>query len=259
MARTRTLAQLVARVRYQADVEGLTSRHPDSDIRQLINDSWQTLRELVTEHGSPLFLKATSGTMTAGAIVPDASGAPNLEAGFGTINLPADCLRVHGVDVEVNGQLLPLEPLPFNSRDDWQDWWGNNRTDAPFGFVVYDIGQESTTTVAAGKIALLPAPDEPYSYTIWYLPHWVDISTDSHVFNVYAGWEQWLIWDVVIKIAGRDNDSRNTYQIAMTERQRNQDRLLASARVQRSGVRTVQDSRGRKRWTRIRSQRWEGA
>ena len=148
---------MVARVRYQADVEGLTSRHPDSDIRQLINDSWQTLRELVTEHGSPLFLKATSGTMTAGAIVPDASGGPNLEAGFGTINLPADCLRVHGVDVEVNGQLLPLEPLPFNSRDDWQDWWGNNRTDAPFGFVVYDIGQESTTTVAAGKIALLPA------------------------------------------------------------------------------------------------------
>ncbi len=243
MARTRTVTELIADVRYRANIEGETARHPDANIQRLLNESWQELRELVSDAGYPYYLKAKSGTLTAGAMTPDSASDPALKAAFGTLPLPTDCLRVYGVDIEIDGGMVELEPLAFERRNAYQV--GSTRAGRPIGFYPYDMGQESTTTVTAGALAIMPAPDTTYKYTLWYLPIWTDISTTS-VFNGFASAEQWVIWDTVLKICARDNDRAGTAAVAAGERTREAERLKTMATAQRAGPRRVHDSRSRR-------------
>lgn len=230
---------MIADVRYRANIEGETARHPDANLERLINESWQEFREVISDAGYPYYLKAKSGTLTAGPMTPDAS-VPTLQAAFGTLPLPADCLRVYAVDVEIDGKMVELEPLAFERRNAYQ--LNATKIGRPQGFYPYDMGQESTTTVTAGALAIIPASDSAYRYTLWYLPVWTDISTTS-VFNGLASGEQWVIWDVCVKVTARDNDRQNIFQIAMAERAREQERLTTMATAQRAGPRRVHDTR----------------
>ncbi len=243
MARTRTVTEMIADVRYRANIEGETARHPDANLQRLINESWQELRELVSDAGYPFYLKAKSGTLTVGAMTPDAVSDATMKAGFGTLPLPADCLRVYGVDLQIDGALVELEPLAFERRNAYQS--GSTREGKPIGFYPYDMGVESTTSVTAGSLAIMPAPNSAYKYTLWYLPVWTDISSTS-VFNGFSGWEQWVIWDVTVKVTARDNDRQKIFEIAQIERGREQARLLSSATAQKAGPRRIHDVRSRR-------------
>lgn len=238
-ARTRTLAQLRADVQYYADVVSGSARHPDSNINRLINESWQELRMLVSDNGHQAYMKATSGNLTAGATSPFA---------FGTLSIPDDLVSLYAVDVTIAANdVRSLDVVPFSERNEWRSSFGTN-TGIPIACHIYNIGTESTTTVTAGKLAILPAPDAAYAYTLWYLPSWVDISTDAHVFDGVAGWEKWVIQDCVCKIAERDNDMAQTYAIAQVERQRAEEKILRdAARLQRVGPHTRVDAARRTR------------
>jgi hypothetical protein len=243
VARTRTVTELIADVRYRANIEGETARHSDANIQRLINESWQELRELISDAGYPYYLKAKSGALTPGPVVPDAASDPNLTAGFGTLPLPTDCLRVYGVDLEIDGVLVELEPLAFERRNAYQV--NGSRVGRPIAFYPYNMGQEATTTVAAGALAILPAPESNYKYTLWYLPVWTDIATTS-VFNGFASAEQWVIWDVCVKVTARDNDRQAIFAIAQAERAREAERIQTMATAQRAGPRRVHDTRSRR-------------
>jgi len=225
------LSDLRARVRKEADAgpDTTTGRHTNAEINSMINRSWQDLRSFVCASAGGLaeaYLKATTPTtMTVGPL----SGYS-----FGTVPLPADCVEVHGVDLVVTtNDVRSLEPVSWKDRNLYRDVWGNG-TGIPIGFSIYNIGTESTTTVTAGVIAILPAPDRAYTYSIWYVPKWTDLTTDTHVFDGVAGWENWVVWDCVVKLAAADNDMQNVAQIAMTERAAAQDRIAqAAAKLQR--------------------------
>lgn len=240
MARTRTLAELAADVRYLADIEGATARHPDANIYRLINESWQSLRELCTANGHRLYLTSATGNLVAGAT----SGAS-----FGTLDLPASCVRVFALDVvDSSGRRHTLDPIDFSQRNEFFDVSNLPSTGLPRAFHIYNVGTESTTTVTQGKLALLPAPDSTYAYTLWYLPAWTDLTNTSHVFNGVAGWEEWVLWDVVLKICARDNDMQATAQIATQERAKAEQQILAAANnVQRAGPAVRIDAAARQR------------
>lgn len=239
MARTRTIAQLVADVRFRSDTEGLTQRHTDAAIGRLINESWQAMREFLVDHGEPCYLKQATGNLTAGALAGTS---------FGALSIPTDAIRVFGIDVSVGGTYLSLEPLPFAARND------ASTPGVPQSFFVYNVGTESGATVTAGKIALFPAPDTAYAYSLWYLPAWVDIdvvSFPAYVFDGMAGWEQFVVWDCVVKIAARDDDMRNTFAIATQERELAKAALKSAASShQRVGPMRRGDTRGRRETTR---------
>ena len=235
MARTRTMAQLVADVRFRSDTEGLTARHTDAAIGRLINESWQAMREYLVDHGEPAYLKQATGNLTAGVLAGTS---------FGSLALPADAVRVFGLSVLVSGSYVNLDPLPFSARND------ESTPGVPRSFFIYNLGVESTTTVTPGRIALFPAPDAAYTYSLWYLPAWADIdvtANPTYVFDGVAGWEQCVIWDCVVKIAARDDDMRNTYAIAVQEREMAKTALKAAATShQRAGAMRRGDTRGRR-------------
>jgi len=241
MARTRTMAQLVADVRFRSDTEGLTQRHTDAAIGRLINESWQAMREYLVDHGEPAYLKQATGNLTAGVLAGTS---------FGALTIPTDAIRVFGIDVLVSGSYVSLEPLPFAARND------ATTPGIPRSFFVYNVGTELAINVTPGKIALFPAPAAAYAYTLWYLPTWVDIDavTDpDSVFDGVAGWEQFVLWDCVVKIAARDDDMRNTYAIAVQERELAKQALKAAANShQRAGAMRRGDTRGRRETSQAR-------
>lgn len=238
-ARTRTLAQLRGDVQYRADVASGSQRHPDANINRLINESWQKLREIVSDNGHELYLKASSGNLTAGITSPYS---------FNVLSLPTDLVRLYAMDVTVTStDIRTMDVVPFSERNEWRSVYGS-LTGVPQCVHIFNIGTESTTTTVAGSLAIHPAPDQAYAYTLWYLPSWTDISTDTFVFDGVAGWEEFVVWDAVMSIAARDNDMQNCATIARAERDIALQRILKGANsVQRIGPGTRVDAARRMR------------
>lgn len=198
-----SLLTLRTKVRELADLgpDATTGRYPNARLNAYINDAWQIMREHAIANGNGLqFLKQTTpANMTVGAI--------NANSLFGSIPLPADCVTVNGIDVRFSTtDIRPLEAVSWNDRNQWPDLFGNN-LGRPVGFCLYNTGLETTTTVSLGAIAIMPAPDNTYSYTIWYTPTFIAKVNDTDVFDGIAGWQQWVIADAALKSLTGDNDS----------------------------------------------------
>lgn len=259
-AKTISVATLVADLAYQADIEGQTGasgRHPQSQLERLINESWQELKETLSDKGYPFFLKAESGTMTAGEFNPD-SNQSTIDAAFGTVDMPDDAMRIYGIDVIYQGRRIPLESMDFSQRNDTQDINGSLSTAIPHGYFIYNIGDTDPadeTSITTGKIAIFPAPSSAYSYTIYYLPYHTGLTDDTDVYHIPLGFDMWVKWDCICKIWKRDNDSR--IADAREERDRQMDRVLRMAKhLQRSGPIKMTDTRGRRRYNRARPEYW---
>jgi len=225
MARTRTLTNLLADVRYQADVEGLTLRHPDANLTRAINQSIQEFREMLSENGSPYYL--TSSTGPGSTPVGPTSG---LAYGEVTITTPTDIVRIYGVDLTVGSRVVSLQPTSFNERNDCQGY-----TSIPEKFFTY-----STT-----KLGFLPAADAAYPIRIWYLPVGTDLSAGGDTFDGQVGWEEWVVFSAAVKLVTRD-DYPERYGMLVAERDRIGAKILSAATKRvRAGPLKRQDFRGR--------------
>ena len=194
MARTVTLSQLRTDVAAQCDFSvGASGRYTPTLLNRLLNQSVQRFRERISNEGMTHYLVSTTGTVTSGATSPYA---------FKTLDLSAaspNIVRVYGVDLTVSGIVKTLAHRPFQERN---DYGAPSITGEPMAWAMYQ-----TTS-----IALMPAPDQSYSYTVWYLPLLADMSADGDTFDGVAGWEQWIVWDVVCQLIARD-----TYQSAYNQ------------------------------------------
>lgn len=196
----------------------------------MINESWQALRELVTDKGDLLYVKNVT---TSTGVGPDTGKA------YGLLALPATAVRIHAIDITVGTDIRPLTPVSFNDRNAFRE--NGILTGVPTNFAIFNIGEESGASVGNGWIALLPAPNAVYPVTIYYLPSWSDISNDAHVFDGFAGWDDWVAYDVVLKLAMKDNDMARTADIAMTQKADAEKRVLAAC----NSMQRVAPSHGR--------------
>jgi hypothetical protein len=199
MARTVTLSQLRSDIASQADVVvGSSTRYTSTLLNRLINQSIQRFRERVSTEGMTHYLVATTGTMTSGATSPYAFKVLDLSA------VSPNVVRVYGVDITVSNVVRSLVHVPFQSRN---DYGGPNATGEP----------EAWSMFQTTSIAILPAPSESYFWTVWYLPLLADLSADGDTFDGVAGWEQWIVWDVVCNLIARDTYA-TAYALASQQR-----------------------------------------
>lgn len=243
------LGTLRSRLRRVADLGGdaTTGRYPNADCDRELNQSHQRVREIASSNGHKLYLKQSAPlTMTVG---------PLANTAFGTVPLPTDCVSVYGIDVVLSAtEVRPLFAMDWDQRCEFVDVYGN-LSGPPQGFHIYNTGVESTNTVAAGSIAIFPAPDRAYTYTTWYLPKWTPIATgsDTFVFDMYAGWDDFHIWDAAIKFMAGDNDRLNAYQIAVQERAKAEELIRKrSTTIQRVGTGGIRNVRAEMREARAR-------
>jgi len=219
MARTRPLSDMVADVRWQADVEGALGRHTTEKIERALNQSNQAFRLMISDVSD--YYKKKSATLT-------------IAANATTIPVPADFIRLYGFDVEVQGRWREVFEFPFAERNRYQDNWVKN---GPPNYY-----RERDASV----IDIIPQADASYSYVLWYLPIGDELDADTD-FDGIAGWEDWLVFDAALRISTRDADVNDNYQYLQGEMARVETRIKAEAgkrSIPRAGRRL--DTRGRR-------------
>lgn len=186
MSRNVTLLQLRTDIATQADIVGGTARYTAATLNRFINQSIQRFREKLSSEGAQHYLVSTTGTLGIGATSPFPFYVLDLSA------VSPSIVRTFGLDVTLNGGIIKtLSHVPFASRADYG------------GSVV--IGQPMAwAQINTRKLAILPASNQAYAYVAWYLPVLADLSGDSDPFDGVAGWEEFIVWDVVARLIVRD-------------------------------------------------------
>lgn len=186
MSRTVTLLQLRTDIAAQADIVGGTARYTSAILNRFINQSIQRFREKLSSEGAQHYLVSTTGTLTPGATFPYPFGVLDLSA------VTPSIVRTFGVDVTLNGDIIKsLSHVPFASR---ADYGGSIVISEPMAWA----------HINTRKLAIMPAPDEAYRYVAWYLPVLADLSADGDTWDGVAGWEDFIVWDVVARLIVRD-------------------------------------------------------
>lgn len=225
---SRNVTRILGDVRYLADIEGQTARHPDADILKRVNASIRALRGMVTGRGAPYFLTSTTAATLAATQVSGES--------YSEVPYPDTAVQIHGVDVESasgSGMWYPLQPISWaQRRNAYQPGPGY-----PEYFAIRTIPAGSGATTVAGSIAIFPAAGSG-QYKVWYLPDFTDLvlAGGTDVFLGLPDWHEWVLCDVVEAIAQRDDDQRETYAIARQRKADAELRLVeAIGRVQSAG------------------------
>jgi len=201
MANSRTLTVLLADIREASDTEGVTDRHPDATLIKWVNLAWRRLRTKLAMAGMPGLTTPT--TIAALQTTPPVTTEQYIE-----VNWPDGAVGVYGVDVLLGQKWVPLHPMSFAQRRDFQD--RGSTENAPTHWIPLTLPSENATTITAGKIGLFPLTTGGVNYRIWYLPVWVDITTPANVFYGHDLWFEWLIQTVVRRVAQKDDDAQET-------------------------------------------------
>lgn len=192
-----TLGDIKQAVTYRGDLEGITDRHPTINMNQEVNLSWRRLRQKLCNAG--VMVAMTPTAILTLPTVESVSGG-----GYAEIPWPTDAVSIHGLDARVGGTWCAVPQGDFAQRR--LGPYNSSRGDYQFadaGLAMWILRNLPTATATAGSIMLFPVPSGG-QYVLWYLPQWVDITTDSLEFPGQEMWLQWVIWDVVATCLGRD-------------------------------------------------------
>lgn len=241
MANSRLLSVLLADIREASDAEGITDRHPDATLIKWVNLEWRRLRTKLASSGMPGLTSPT--TPAALPVVPPIASEQYLE-----VDWPDGAVGVYGVDVLLGQKWVPLHPMSFAQRRDFQD--RGSSESAPSHWLILTLPSENTTSITVGKIALFPLATGGVNYRIWRLPVWVDITNTAHVFYGHDIWFSWLIQAVVRRVAQKDDDAANTLGEAIRQQAEIWAEILKSTQMMNAAepiqrVRRNRMSRGR--------------
>jgi len=235
MAWTRTLGDLVSDVTDRCDVSGYTARHPLATVRRRVIESYQRLRDWMTSAGSKRWIM--------GPIAIDSTGANIEHLGYGckmpliSTGLSTHTYeRVHLVEAQVAGRWQELRPITLGEI---RDYYSTLNTYSQPQAWTLEAGRAEATLSTIAPFALIIAPDfDPTTYPLRVFAVFdTDVTdADATALNLDAPGFEWIIWDAVIKICARDNDSTNTYQIAMQERAKQEQQIMRTIRQETRNV-----------------------
>lgn len=234
----RTLVAIEGDIVYRFSISGVTQRHSTGTIgrvRQLFNESWRELRELVAFASDGSYL-----TATAPAVLPTVAAVlgPPPEA-YAEIPWPTDAIAIYGVRCQVNGtRWYPLRRITFAAIHDFQydglfAGWAPNR--GPIAFCTRLIPDGVANVETAGAVMIAPIPTSG-SYRLWYLQGWADRTADTDTFPGLADFHEWAILTTLIKMSQPDGDSQRQTQIWMAERTRVEELITSRAQKLEAGI-----------------------
>lgn len=193
MARTRTLTELLADLRYLADLEGQTARHPDTALTRELNQSIASYRRSHPEW----YATAISGTTTT------ASNTLTYSGGWDTVD---SILRLSVTLPDSTVQVL----YPYESRE---------RFDYTTPFT-QSLGWPSYYAREGASVIVIPTPDGAYAWQGLVLTQPTDLVGPTDVFDpIRAGGETLVIYDTAIRIATRDQSPRVSALVQLREDQ----------------------------------------
>lgn len=259
-ARKISLTDALARIRYRADIEGQTTRHPDASLAPLLSQAWQDLRTSLAPIAPSLWRVTKTGTLST---TESTDGHwVELEIPDDATNYPGGIVEVLGVDIKIQDNWYELDRIEAHQANDFEpkNWVSGYVDPTPQAWFLLHIGKESTTTVGATKVGITPVPATAYTYALHLEPAWVDIASGNgtYVFHDLPGFMDYAVYDVMIQIADRDHDTEERI-IRRWETRRNEALMRAmqsAARVGGGGGMPRVDTRGRRR-QRVAARYWQ--
>jgi hypothetical protein len=221
-----TVQELRDRIRWLADQQGAQLRHKDADLTVAIGQSYQRWRIKASENGFPDYLTPKDGTLTIGAYSTRQFGL------IDTSTWNPRPLAIYGLDITVDDRHVALDAIDFRDRNAWQGRWGGD-VGVPVAFSQYNDQ----------SLVIFPPADQAYPYVAWALL----VAPNGAPFEGKAGWEEWIVWDVFVRLLHRDK-SAGVLASAMGELAKLEAEILkGSTRKQRHGPMVRRDTRGEKR------------
>jgi hypothetical protein len=239
VARTRTLQDLVADVRWASDTEPATIRHTDKQIVRALNQSQQAFRLMISEAGHPYYTELYEESSIA-------AGASLLTLA----NVDVDpFVAILGMDIDVGGEWREMFPFQLSERNNYQS---NTASDGIPTHYRHRVIQTNDVIVD-----VMPVADATYPVRLWLLPNGIDfsatytvddaISTSSSIFDGIAGWEDWIVYDTALRITARDANISDNYEVLAAEFARVEQRVMKWSKQRvRNGPGRRLDTRGRR-------------
>jgi hypothetical protein len=185
-----SLTTLRARVREKADmpVAGFIANTATS-LDAFINEGIELLHDkLIEAYGADYVEKSAS-----------------FISGTGDISLPSDFYKLLGVDLNLNGAVLTLEPYNRRERN-------TQKNAGTFGFYgTVPAYKLSSVGGVAGTAALrlLPAPATGTTGVVWYSPVATTLVLATDTVNFPAGWEKYVVIYAAMQcLAKEESDTR---------------------------------------------------
>lgn len=189
----RTLAELRAGVARTADVNIASSgvRHTNALVDLDINRSIARWYRMVADCGDNTY--ATSASI---ATTPFPGNAK-------VINIGTAFLYIRGIElVRPSGTPASLQPGDFAERNEMD---GQVESDTIVGFpLYYKPGSGVTGTTPVYSVRIFPAADAVYTGLATIIPPAPVLSSDSHVIEVFAGGDEWIMKDAALAILQHD-------------------------------------------------------
>jgi len=204
VANTRTLAQLVAEVREQANIVGMDAKWTAAKVERRVDLAYSAFRELVSDAGHPYYLRIQAVTCSVPSSVIDLTNDD--------LTLPTDCVRVHAMDLIQGTRSAPLEPLTLNER---HNYYGS-QLGVPTGFRIGAEDGAGTDGAIDRTVRLYPRPAQAYTVHVTYLPQHTTLSVSSALDGV-NGWEWWIVLNAACQILSAEADGE---QLAMVTAER---------------------------------------
>jgi hypothetical protein len=238
---------ILARIRYLADIQSETARHPDANIYTEITQSYAALRQKVSDSGGSNYLTIATASLAAGA---HATGCT-----FGSVLLAIDCIQIFGVEVIVStSTTLPVYPSNIEQRFSGSQAY-NSTTGRGVPSEWFPINWDNASAITGPRIGITPVPDKAYTLNYYYLAEVPAVAAGTAL-NCANGWDEWIVQDCVLKIAERENDMLQTAGIAKGERDQCWiDRILPNCTPRRDGPLRRQDTAGLRERTSYRGSR----
>ena len=202
MARTFTVTELEARIRRRSDTEN-DPFFSSAEIIDFIDSAYCKLYDLIVSRYQNYYLSSQSVTAVAG------------QADYA---LPSDFYKSVGVDQFDGGQTYTLQPFSFNER---------NNTPVQNGFnsvFRYHLRQ--------GNLTLIPTPNGTQSFTLWYVPAPVKVTSGAQVLDGFAGWEEYVLMDACVAVRKKQDLDASGFE---GERMMAEKRVLEMAQERDAG------------------------
>jgi hypothetical protein len=224
MARTRTLTNLIADVRFRADNQAAT----DPEITELINQSITALYDLLTNaFGDEYFELETSLSTVANNDSISLSGV-------------TDFYKITGVWWLISGgqyaRISQYQPA-------------NSQTIIPSSGWNYDANIYYRLRV--NSLRFVPTPLAIHTVKLKYIPWAVRLVNGSDTFDGYNGWEEYPVVDAAIKLLEREGNTDDA-QLLMARKQELLRRIQEMADRDLSEPSRIQDTRSARAYWRGR-------
>lgn len=244
MSWSRTLGDLTTDVVDRVDVSGYAGRHPLETVRRRLIESYQRLREWMTDAGSNFWIGGPYLLVQTSPEVLD----------YGC-SFPLKTSRLVGMSNQIQ-TLCHLRRVETFWKQGWQEvrrqsifapdtWVGYNGERYPQDFFL--TGQGSNVDGAIGQsadpLSQTTSPNQDGQLRIVLLPYLGDGSCPVRMYGMPSldivddyntrltldtpGFD-WLIYDAAIKLVVRDNDSQQLYQMLQNERAQAADTIRKS-------------------------------